>query len=375
MRRPSLPSSVLLLSLALLAPACKEDVTLTGKVVEASSTQYVIEIQAKPGIEVDISGITATADDQGVARLVVPVERLSYMKSATDLHVMAMGSTLLGRYFGDGTIELPFSPDDAAKVGDATHWVKLGSGRDAVSGGSLWSFGDFGGSLMNPDGSVTVAFQAPAKATVSFLDRTVVMDDDGRGEITFTPAETLGLVSSETLMGAYGSAPETPMGVKVTLPDGSAKDLAVNGAWASVSGETLRARLAALPEQPLAGERNAERLVMHLDARDGLRASGRKGLLNTIDIASIGTAQAPRKLSDCDGYTLVKDGVPTGGTFSMSREGIDEEVVAWDAHTGKELGRKVFPADDYCPPEARSDRSTLEVHPDDDDVLAWLMEL
>jgi hypothetical protein len=375
MRRPSLPSSVLLLSLALLAPACKEDVTLTGKVVEASSTQYVIEIQAKPGIEVDISGITATADDQGVARLVVPVERLSYLKGSTDLHVMAMGGNFLRRYFGDGTIELPFSPDDAAKVGDATHWVKIGSGPDAVSGGSLWSFGDFGGSLMNRDGSVTVAFQAPAKATVSFLDRTVVMDDDGRGEITFTPAQTLGLVSSETLMGAYGSAPETPMGVKVTLPDGSAKDLAVNGSWASVSGETLRARLTALPEQPLAGERSPERLVVHLDARNGLRASGRKGPLNTIDIASIGTAQAPRKLSDCDGYTLVKDGVPSGGTFSMSREGIDEEVVAWDAHTGKELGRKIFPADDYCPPEARSDRSTLEVHPDDEDVLAWLMEL
>lgn len=375
MRRPLLPSLAVLLCLTVLAPACKEDLVITGKVVEASSTQYVIEIQTKPGIEVDVSGIEATTDDQGIARVVVPVERLSYMKGSTDLHVMAMGGNFLSRYFGDGTIELPFSPDDAAKVGDATHWVKLGSGQNAVSGGSLWSFGDFGGSLMNSDGSVTVAFQAPAKATVTFLDRTVVMDDAGRGELTFTPAETLGLVSSETLMGAYGSASETPMGVKVTLADGSTKDLGVSGAWSSVSGEVLRPRLAALPQDPLGGERNAERLVVHLDASGSLRGSGRKGPLSTIDIASIGTAQAPRKMSECDGYALVKDGVPTSGTFSLPREGIDEEVVAWDAHTGKELARKVFPADDYCPPDARSDQSTLQVHPRHEDVLTWLMAL
>lgn len=375
MRRRCLPASTLALCLTLLAPACKEELTLTGKVVEASSTQYVIEIQSKPGIEVAVSGIEATTDDHGIARVTVPVERLSYMGGSTDLHVMAMGGNFLSRYYGDGVIELPFSPSDAARLGDATHWVKLGSGHDAVSGGSLWSFGDFGGSLMNPDGSVTVTFQAPARATVSFLDRTVVMDETGRGEITFTPEETLGLVSSETLMGGYGSATEVPMGVKVTLADGSTEELAVKGAWASVDGEILRARLTALPQKPLGGERNAERLVVHLDARGGLHGSGRKGPLSTIDIASIGTAQAPRKLADCDGYTLVKDGVPTGGTFSLPREGIDEEVVAWDAHTGKELGRKVFPASDHCPSDARSGQSTLQTHPRDEDVLAWLMSL
>jgi hypothetical protein len=376
MRRLCFPSPALLLCLALLAPACREDLTLTGKVVEASSTQYVIEIQTKPGIEVDVSGVSATTDDQGIARLVVPVERLSYMGGATDLNIMAIGGNFVSSYAGFGTVELPFSPNDAAKVGDATHWVKFGSGQNAVSGGSLWSFGDMGGSLMNADGSVTVAFQAPAKSTVSFLDRTVAISDDGRGEITFTPEETLGLVSSESLMGGYGSAPAVPVPVKLTLADGSAKDMAVSGAWSSVSGEPLRARLAALPQQPMGGERNPERLVVHLDAKGSLSASGRKGLLTTIDIASIGTAQTPRKLADCDGYTVTKDGVDQGGTtFSLPREAIDEEVVATDAHTGKELGRKVFAASDYCPSFATSDQRVLEVRPSQDEVLAWVMAL
>lgn len=368
-------SFALLLSLTVLAPACREDITLTGKVLEASSTQYVIEIQSKPGIEIDVSGIAATTDDQGVAKLVVPVERLEYMGGTTDLHVMAIGGNFLRSYFGDTVITLPFSPADAAKLGDATHWVKIGSGPQAVSGGSLWSFGDVGGALMNADGSVTVAFQAPAKATVSFLDRTVAISDDGRGELTFTPEETLALISSESLMGGYGSAPDTPVPVKVTLADGSAKDIPVSGKWSSVSGDPLRARLTALPQQPLGGAPNPERLVVHLDAEAHLHASGRKGPLSTMDIASIGTAQAPRKLSDCDGYRVVKDGVEGTETFSLPREAIDEEVVAWDAHTGKELGRKVFAAADYCPGSATSDQRTLEVRPSDDDVLAWLTTL
>jgi hypothetical protein len=164
--------------------------------------------------------------------------------------------------------------------------------------------------------------------------------------------------------------------VKLTLVDGSAKDMAVSGAWSSVSGEPLRARLAALPQQPMGGERNPERLVVHLDAKGSLSASGRKGLLTTIDIASIGTAQTPRKLADCDGYTVTKDGVDQGGTtFSLPREAIDEEVVATDAHTGKELGRKVFAASDYCPSFATSDQRVLEVRPSQDEVLAWVMAL
>lgn len=380
MRRLAPPAPAILLALTLplvtlLAPACRRDVTLTGKVVEASSTQYVFEIKTEPGIEVDVSGVAATADDQGVARVVVPVERLSYMGGSTDLHVMAMGGNFISSYFGDATIELPFSPADAAKVGDATHWVKIGSGPKAVSGGTLWSFGDAGGALMNDDGSLTLALQAPAKATVTLLDRTAVTGEDGRGAIEFTAAETLALVPSEALMGGYGSAPDTALTAKVTLADGTAKDLPLRAQWSSVSGESLRARLTALPSQPLPGERNAERLVVHLDAQSRLYASGRKGPLSTMDIVSIGTAKAPRKLSDCDGYRVVKDGVEGTDTFSLPREAIDEEVVAWDAHTGKELGRKLFAAADYCPFSATSDQRVLEVRPSGEDVVAWLTGL
>jgi hypothetical protein len=94
-----------------------------------------------------------------------------------------------------------------------------------------------------------------------------------------------------------------------------------------------------------------------------------------MDVVSIGTGQAPRKLSDCDGYTVVTNGVEGKATFSLPREAIDEEVVAWDAHTGKELGRKLFPAEGYCPFSATSDQSSLQVWPSDDDVLAWLIGL
>ncbi len=364
----------LLLSLALLAPACRDNVTITGKVLEASSTQYVIELQSKPGIEVGVSGVKATTDDQGVAQLVVPVERLSYMGGSTDLNVTAMGGNFVSSYFGSGTVKLPFSPEDATKLGDKTHWVKIGSGPNGVSGGTLWSFGDMGGALMNPDGSVTVGFQAPPKSTVTFLDRTIVMSDDGHGELTFTTTEILGLIPSEGLMGGYSSAPETPVPVKVTLADNSAQDLAVTGQWLLASGAPLRAHLAALPQRPMGGERSAELLVVYLDARDGLSASGRKGPLTTIDIASLGTAQAPRKLSDCDGYTLKKDGVAQGESFSITREGIDELVVAWDAHTGKELSRKLFPAEEHCPLEVQG-QASFKTHPRRDDVLAWTMGL
>jgi len=376
MRRLLHHSSAALLSLALLAPACKQDLTITGKVTDASSTQYVIEVHTtKPGIEVDVSGIVGTTDDQGVARVTVPVDRLSYMGGATDLHVTVFGGNFVSSYFGDGVIELPFSPADAAKIGDATHWVKIGSGPRAISGGTLWNFGDAGGALMNDDGSLTIALQAPANATVTLLERTVVIGEDGRGAIEFTAPEILALVPSDALMGGYGSAPEVPITAKVTLADGSAKDLPLTTQWSSVSGEALRARLTAVPTEPLPGERNAERLVVHLDPQNHLRAGGRKGPLSTMDIVAIGTAQAPRKLSDCDGYQLVKNGEEGSGTFSLPREAIDEEVVAWDAHTGKELGRKVFPAEDYCPFSATSDQRVLEVRPSSDDVVAWLSGL
>lgn len=368
-------ASSLLLSLALLCSACTEDVPLSGKVIKASSTEYELELQTKPGVEVDVGGHTATADEQGIARLVVPVERLSYMGSSTDLHVMAQGGNFLLSYFGDGVIELPFSPDDAATVGDATHWVKVSSSANAVSGGTLWSFGESGSALMSKDGTMTLGLQAPANATVTFLGRTATMGDDGRGEITFTIDQTLELVPAEAVMGGFGSAPETPVTMKVTLADGSPKDLPMTTQWVSVSGETLRDRLAALPERPLPGTRNAEPLVIHLDAQGHLSASGRKGPLSTMDIVSFGTAQAPRKLGDCDGYHVVTNGVEGTETFSLPREGIDEEVVAWDSHTGKEIGRKVFPAQEYCPFESTSDQSTLQVRPSEEEILAWLMGL
>ncbi|MCX4241197.1 hypothetical protein [Paraliomyxa miuraensis] len=368
------PSFSLLLSLSLLAPACNEDVTIEAKVIRASSKEYEIEVKSKPGIEIDVGGQEATTDDQGVARVVVSVERLSYMSTTTDLHVMAIGGNFLFNYFGETTVELPFSPADAAKVGDATHWVKIGSGPRASSGGALWSFGEDGGALMNDDGSVTIALQGPGKATVELLERKADLSEDGRGAIEFTPEETLAMVPSDALMG-YGSAPETPITAKVTLADGSAKDVPLTAQWMSVSGDGLRARLTAVPQQPFPGERNAEPLVVHLDGEGHLRGGGRKGPLSTMDIVSIGAPKEPRKLSDCDGYKVVTDGVESTGTFSLPREGIDEEVVAWDAHTGKELGRKVFPAQDYCPFSATSDQSVLKVRPDGDDIVAWLMTL
>ncbi len=374
MHRPSLRPLVLVLGLVLCASACREVAPVSGKVIRASSTEYEIEVQTKPGLEVEVSGQRAVADEQGVARVVVSVERLSFMGGSTDLHVMVHGGNFLRRSFGDGTVELPFSPADAEKVGDATHWVKIASGPEAPSGGSLWSFGDAGGALMNADASLTIALQAPAKATVALLDRTAVMDEQGRGAITLTAEETLAFVPSEAV-GAFGSAPKTAVTAKVTLADGSAQELPLTAQWMSVSGDVLRGRLTALPKAPLPGQRSAEPLALHLSAEGRLYAGGRKGMLSTIDLVSIGTAQPPRKLSDCDGYKVIIDGVEGKDTFSLPREALDEEVVAWDAHTGKELGRKVFPAADYCPVSATSDQTSLQVRPSGDDVLAWLTTL
>jgi hypothetical protein len=76
------------------------------------------------------------------------------------------------------------------------------------------------------------------------------------------------------------------------------------------------------------------------------------------------------------GYRLIEKGKATGEPFSINRDGVDEEIVALDAHTGKELGRKTFSADeDQCPASRWTGSGTFEARPKPAEVTAWLSGL
>ena len=68
---------------------------------------------------------------------------------------------------------------------------------------------------------------------------------------------------------------------------------------------------------------------------------------------------------------------PVGPVRSLPREGVDEEVVALDAHTGQELGRKHFTADAARCPSSKwlSDGKTFQARPKPAEVTAWLSTL
>jgi hypothetical protein len=226
-----------------------------------------------------------------------------------------------------------------------------------------------GGAYTNKTGGLDLEVLGPPKAKVTIAGKSTTVSELGKGVLRFDPAEVLAMISSSDV----GGYEPYPIEASVQVGEGAAKPVALKGQW-NVQGAFLRGYIERLVAKPLGGAREAEALVLYVDLRNYAHAVGRKATLATPDVVATGKAQPERKLSDCDGYQMMKDGKPYGEPMSLPRVAIDEEVVAFDAHSGKELGRKVFTARETCPVEKRSSDATLKVYPDSLTVLAWLQE-
>lgn len=359
------------LALAAAVTGCSEEAKLEAKVLEASNDKYVIEVKTRAGLKVNAGSASATADDQGVARLEVKPSDIEYLGEVRHLRLDARGGGMLTTYFAFGEVELPFSPKEAAERPEGDDWLKIQGGGNDIDqdAGALWLFEKAGGAYTNKKGGLDLEVLAPPKAKVTIAGKSASADELGKAVLRFEPAEVLAMIPSEDV----GGYEPYPVEATVQVGDGAAKPVALKGQW-NVRGPFLRRHIEGLVVKPLGSAREAEALILYVDLRDFAHAVGRKGTLATPDVVATGKAQPERKLSDCDGYQMMKDGKPSGEPMSLPRVAIDEEVVAYDAHTGKELGRKVFTAREICPIEKRSSEATLKVYPESLTVLAWLQE-
>jgi len=352
------------------AAGCSEEVAVDAEVTSASRAGYVIEVRSAPEIEVSVAGgVKATTDAKGFARLEVPLERLAHRKNTQSLQVRVRGDSLLTETFGFADAELPIAPGRLLELPEARHWIRVtGSARPEPTSIS-WSFGDAGSTNLSPDGSLAMALLAPPKATIEMLGRKVVSDGFGRAELVFSPEQVRSLVDASAFFFRAEKKAE-PLKVDLTLADGEAAELELQGQWFGFGDEKLfRPWLEGIRQSPSSGEPAAEPLLLYLDSEDKLHAAGRAGALATVDRVALGEAQPPREMSPCSGYKARGDrGKPA---VTLERRGIDEVVVVFDAHSGEELGRRTFAAQDYCPLELPAGESQLEVRPATEKVLAW----
>jgi hypothetical protein len=328
-----------------------------------------------PGAEVMVGSETVEADATGLARFDFPVARVDYMKSATQMQAMVHGRKFLTKYVAGADIELPFSPEDAAGIPTGSNWLRvLGGGKDAVSGerATVWSFGDQGGALLKADGSLELHVLGPPNATVTIEGHTGKADGVGRVTLPFTTAEVLRFIPVGALAaGVMGK--RTPVSAEVSVEGKPAVAVPLAANWSQVSGASFRKAFSA----PLGGTRGTPSLVLYLASDESLVGLGREAMLSEADVIGIATGAPARKMKSCEGYQAERDGKPVGPVRSVERNGVDEEIVALDAHTGKELGRKSFTADEAQCPSARwmGDRRTFEARPKPAEVTAWLSTL
>lgn len=359
------------LALAAALSGCSEEAKLEAKVLEATNEKYVIEVKTRAGLKVNAGSASATADDQGVAKLEVKPSDIQYLGDSRNLNLDARGGGPITSYYAFGEVELPFSPKEAADRPEGDDWLKIQGGGDDIDqdAGALWLFDKAGGAYTNKKGGLDLEVLGPPKAKLTIAGKSTTADELGKGVLRFEPAEVLVMIPSSDV----GGYEPYPVEASVQVGDGPAKAVALKAQW-NVRGPFLRAHIERLVAKPLGGAREAEALILYVDLRDFAHAVGRKGTLGAPDVVATGKAQPERKLSDCDGYQRMKDGKPHGEPMSLPRVAIDEEVVAYDARTGKELARKVFTARETCPVEKRSSDATLKVYPESLTVLAWLQE-
>ena len=355
------------------------DAPMSWKVTEANARGYVIEVTTLPGAEVMVGTTSIEADGTGLARFDFPIATISYMKSVTTMQVVVHGRKWLTKFVGGAQLELPFSPEDAAQIPSGSNWLRvLGGGNDVVSGerATVWSFGEEGGALLKADGSLELHLLGPPNATVTLEGHTAMADALGRVTLPFTTEEVLRLIPVGALTARIMGKP-APVSAAVSVEGKPPVVVRLAAYWSAVSAASFRQAFSAASSKPRAGQRGSPSLVLYLASDGNLVGEGREASLSEVDVLGLATGAPARKMEDCEGYQATKAGVPVGAVSAIARNGVDEEIVAIDAHTGKELGRKNFTADEaQCPSMKWSgDRSTFEARPKPAEVTAWLATL
>lgn len=350
----------------------------SASVLDANAQGYVIEVKTLPGLRAQVESTELEADEAGVSRFTIQLKEIDSMKSSLSMHVRVSGRKGLSKYFGTGEVKLPFSPEVAASIPSGSNWLRvLGGGSEVVTGefATVWSFGDQGGALLQKDGSLSLELLGPRNATITLEGHITKTDAMGLGKLAFTTEEILGLIPVKAIEAGYGGTP-APVKVQVAVDGSAPAAIPLTAMWSQISGRSFRDRFEALPSRPLGGERGNQRLVLYLASDEGLHFVGRDGRLREADVIGLATGKGPKKMKECGGYRLMDKGIPTGEPFSINREGVDEEIVALDVHTGKELGRKTFSADEeQCPSVRWTGERTYQARPRAEDVTAWLSHL
>ena len=355
------------------------DAPVSWKVTEANARGYVIEVTTLPGAEVMVGTTSLEADGTGLARFDFPIATVSYMKSVKTMQVMVHGRKWLTKFIGGAELELPFSPEDAAAIPSGSSWLRvLGGGKDVVSGerATVWSFVEGGAALLKADGSLELHLLGPPNATVTLEGHKGMADAVGRVTLPFTTEEVLRLIPVGALTARI-MGKRVPVSAEVSVEGKPPVAVPLAAYWSAVSAASFRKTFSAVSTQPRGGVRRSPSLVLYLAADGNLVGEGREASLSEVDVLGLATGAPARKMKDCEGYQATKAGVPVGSVRSVERNGVDEEIVAIDAHTGKELGRRRFTADEAQCPSMKwtGDRSTFEARPKPEEVTAWLATL
>ncbi|MFT3836556.1 MAG: hypothetical protein QM723_06135 [Myxococcaceae bacterium] len=365
--------TALCFALLALAACSRADAPIEGKVVAVNADSFELEVKTLPGLKVDIESTRdLVADEQGLVKYKLPFARLSYAKNSRSLHIGAFGRKGLTKYSASGELQLPMSVSEAESAPKGDHWVKVVGGIGGVSGGILWSLDDKQGALLKKDLGLELDLLAPANAKLKALGHETTADGFGHATLAVTPEEMLKLIPAGA--GNFTLGGPAALAFEVTNA-GKTETITLNGRI-NLTARELAPRLLEVPSKPLGGERNPDPLVFYADSHGGVSAAGRDGPLATIDVVGQGAAKPARKVKPCGGYHSVKPGESPGKGpgITLEREAIDEEVTAYDAHTGQKLASKVFEAMDFCPVELRNE-PVLRNYPDEKAVNAWLISV
>ncbi len=347
--------------MVLFAGCSTEPPPLDVKVASMDATGVILEVTTAPGATLTAGRASAVADAQGHATITLPYESIPD-PTYTSINVYAES----GRAHAYADVTLPMSPKEAmSRPADGTPWFRLKSVPGLGTAFSLlyedretWA-GEFGKPL-----PITID---SGKGNVVTIDgKAVVFDESGYGrtEVDVNIWAFPAVTSREHVF----SVP-----VHVESPAGGSKDavidLSTNGLKASVialfspvaTGQVVN-------PTPDAGGAKGVGVILKIDDSPDLKFYD-ADTLGDVDVVAIATRRNTREGKVCGGYTSTDGG---SGDFKVTIWLDDADVEAFDARTGKSLGKKEFQATltRDCPMFATTGESFTE-KPSPDAIGAW----
>jgi hypothetical protein len=352
--------------------ACRPSVVpVTASFVSMGPDGIVLDVQSEPDMTV-LEGVEVfgRTDGEGKARVTIPLSEFEGMMSANFVSLRVGRSSMGFRKTGSVTVRLPMEIGKAAKLPrEEGAWLRLVDGpTNDVGDAWLTVNGTFGSASVRyakSDGRVRVRLMAPRGARVVVDGVPVSLDEAGLGEVPVSFDRLLTVLSTWTmpplsLQATVTAAGKTTEGVIVLAP-------------IAPPPEETRHRLEAIRAgQPLRSPPHEGRVMAaYLPGDQGVHFKG-GAPLSEIDVVVYGTSKPEVPMPDCTDYVQVGQDGKKHPMGPVKRWGSDEEVVAVDARTGKELKRSTFPAMPGCPTGIKANERVVS-RPWPDDVLAWAL--